>query len=206
MLKKRPTNYTLLGVGERATDGAGGVTVPFAVATASEARRRNFLMWVVSSPASMRSSSPARSCELERATLRSHPREDLCSAVCRAFGHEVDKLVLGEIGQTEHLLWTHTELLSNLFYVLPFGEQLLHDSFHGFEQMCATRAVVRYRAVHIFGCICVRDDDDRHFTAELRMQRLTPRNGPTVETINDGIIGADNNCLLYTSPSPRDCS
>lgn len=24
MLKKRPTNYTLLGVGERATDGAGG--------------------------------------------------------------------------------------------------------------------------------------------------------------------------------------
>lgn len=65
------------------------------------------------------------------------------------FGHHVQELVFGEAGQTEDLFGLHAQLLADLVHGLALVHKLLHDGFHGVEQVCAAGAVVGDGAVYV---------------------------------------------------------
>ena len=90
------------------------------------------------------------------------------------FGHHVQELVFGEAGQAEDLFGLHAQLLADLVHGLALVHELLHDGFHGVEQVCAAGAVVGYGAIYVGTLVTVMVYDyDRHLAAQQGQQRFT---------------------------------
>ena len=118
----------------------------------------------------------------------------MCLAECliAALGDEFEERLAVYLGETEDFLTAHAQFLADFVNLETFVEQLLDDVFHGLQQVSATCTVECHGAGHIVGGVIMGHDDYGYFATEHCSQRLLPRYHPTMEAVNDGVIGADH--------------